>query len=85
VVPKHGSTLGLDGQNLFFMHACRLYMFLSCMHGSGHCCSCVVMWELIVLLLGSICHECMSIVYPFFMHDSVYRLLYVHFYGYCYA
>ena len=43
MVLEHGSTLGLDGQNLFAMHACRLYMCLLFMHGSGHCYSCVVM------------------------------------------
>lgn len=43
VVSEHGSTLGLDGKNVFFMHACRLYMCLLCMHGSGHCYTCVSM------------------------------------------
>lgn len=42
MVPEHSSTLGLDGLNVFVMHACRLYMCLMCMHGDGHYCNCVV-------------------------------------------
>ena len=43
MVLEHGLTLGLDGWNVVLMHACRLYMFLICMHGDGHCCSCIIM------------------------------------------
>jgi len=27
---------------VFVMHACRMYMCLLCMNGSGHCYNCVV-------------------------------------------
>jgi len=43
VVSEHGPPLGLDGWNVLVMHACRLYMCLLYMHGSGHCYSCVDM------------------------------------------
>ena len=43
VVSEHGSTLGLDGKNVVFMHSYRLYMCLLCMHGDSHCYNCVVM------------------------------------------
>ena len=56
-------------------------MCLLCMHGSGHFYSCVSMYELMMLLTGCVCHECMSMVYAFSMHDNVYRLLCIHCYG----
>jgi len=43
VVLEYGSPLGLDGRNMVVMHACRFCMCLMCIHGDGHCCSCVVM------------------------------------------
>ena len=85
MVLEHETILGLDGWNIFVMHACRLYMCLLCMHGSGHCYSCVSMYELLMLLLGCICHECMSLVYSFVMHVSVYMLLCMHCHGNGYA
>jgi len=43
VVLEPSSTLGPDGKNVFFIHACRLYNCLLCMHCGGHCYSCVDM------------------------------------------
>ena len=34
-----------------------------------------------MLLLGCVCHECISIVYSFVMHVNVYMLLCMHCYG----
>ena len=43
VASEHGSTLGLDGQNLFVMYARSMYMCLLCMHGGSHSYSSVSM------------------------------------------
>ena len=43
MVSKHGAPLGVDGQNMVVMHACKLYNCLMCMHGDCYCFSCVVM------------------------------------------
>ena len=85
VVLEHGSTFGLDGWNVVVMHAHRLYMCLLCIHGDGHFYNCVVMYKLMMLLLGCVCHQCMSVVYVFVMHVSVYMLLCMHCHGYGYA
>jgi len=37
VVLEHGSTIGLDGQNVVIMRACRVYMCFLCMHGDDNC------------------------------------------------
>jgi len=85
VVSGHGSTLGLDGWNVFVMHACRVSMCLLCMHVSGHCYNCVSMQGSMFLLLGCVCHEFMLVLYAFVMHVSVYMLLCMHCHGYSYA
>ena len=37
VVLDYGSSgLGVDGQNVFIMHACRIYVCLLCMHSGSH-------------------------------------------------
>lgn len=59
MVSEHGSPLGLDGWNVFLMHKCQFHMcylylwsiFLLCVHGGGHCCSCVSMWKMMSLFL----------------------------------
>jgi len=38
-----------------------------------------------MLLLGCVCHECMSVVYAFVMHVDVYMLLCMHCHGYGFA
>jgi len=38
-----------------------------------------------MLLVGCVCHECMSVVYAFVMHFSVYMLLCMHRHGYSYV
>jgi len=38
-----------------------------------------------MLLLGCVCQECMSVVYAFVTHVSVYMLLCMHFHGHGYA
>jgi len=38
-----------------------------------------------MLLLGCVYHECMSVVYAFVMHVIVYMLLCMHFHGYIYV
>jgi len=43
VVLEHGSTLGLNGKNVFVMHGCKMYMCFLCTHGSGYCYNCVSM------------------------------------------
>ena len=72
MISEHGSTLGLDGWNVFFMHECSLYLCLLCMHGSGHFYSCVSMYALMFLLLGCLFHQCMPVVYAFFIHANGY-------------
>jgi len=51
------------------------------MNGGGHCHSFVDMYNLLLLLLGCVCHECMSVVCAFVTHVSVYMLLCMHCYG----
>jgi len=67
MVSEHGSTFGLDGWNLFSMHARRLYMSLLCMHGSGHCYSCVSMQELMMFCWDALFMNACQCLYVF-MH-----------------
>jgi len=69
---------------VFAMNACKLYMCLLCMHGSGHCYYCVSMYNLVMLLLGCVYHECMLVLYAFVMHLNVYMLLCMHCHAYGY-
>ena len=79
MVSEHGSTLGLDGRNVFFMHTCQFHMCyvcwwimcLLCMHGGGHCCSYVAMWKLMVFVVGCDRHECMSVTLLLCMSVSI--------------
>jgi len=75
----------MHAYQLHMCSLCLLNMFLLCIHGGGHCCRCVAMWKLMMLLLECVFHECMSIVYAFVMHVSVYSLLCMHCHGYGYA
>ena len=92
MVLEHGSPLGLDGRNVFVIHTCWLHMcslcfwfmcFL-CMYGGGHCCRCDFMQNLMVLISECVHHECITVVYVFVMHVSVYILLCMHCHGYGY-
>ena len=38
-------------------------MCLLCMHGGGHCCSCITMQKLMVFVVGCERHECMSVMH----------------------
>lgn len=42
------------------MNACRFYRCLLRMRGGSHCCSCVFMYKLTMLLFGYVCPECIS-------------------------
>ena len=63
MVLEHGSPLGLDGKNVFFIHTCQFHtcylyfwsMCLLCMHGGG---SCVFMWNIMVIIVGCGHHQC---------------------------
>ena len=60
-------------------------MCLLCMHGSGHCHNFVTVWKWMMFFLGCISHECMLVVYAFFMHVNFHMLLCMSMSICCYA